>query len=165
MRQLLDILRTEQPAERHPQPHLSDLPKLIEAARRAGAHVDLSVPAGDLQVPPAIAIGAYRIIQESLSNANRHAPGAPITVALNRTGTALQLNITNSAPPTGPTATDGAQQQTATLPPGPAQPGTRGHGLAGMRERATILGGSLTAGPTPDGGFAVSAVLPLNGAP
>jgi signal transduction histidine kinase len=148
MRRLLGVLRSEQPAARAPQPGLPDLPGLIDTARQAGMAVELSpLPAPD-QVPPSAGVCAYRIIQEALSNAGRHAAGAPVTVSVHHDADTVTLRVTN-----GPLAS--------------AKPRTNGHrpghGLAGMRERAELLGGSLSVGPGPDGGFVVSAVLPLSG--
>jgi signal transduction histidine kinase len=149
MRRLLGVLRNDQPTERAPQPGLQDLPELIDSARLAGVAVDLSVPPALDQVPPGAGVCAYRIVQEALSNARRHAPGAPVAVLVDHTADAVTLQVTN-----GPG-----------VPALPRVNGhTPGHGLAGMRERAGLLGGSLSAGPAPDGGFAVSAVLPLSGA-
>jgi signal transduction histidine kinase len=148
MRRLLGVLRSDQPAARAPQPGLPDLPALIDTARKAGMTVELSpLPAPD-QVPPSTGVCAYRIIQEALSNAGRHAAGAPVTVAVQHNGDTMTLQVTNG--------------------PGiPARPGANGHrpghGLAVMRERAELLGGSLSAGPAPGGGFAVSAALPVGG--
>jgi len=146
MRRLLGVLRHDQPADRAPQPELANLPALVETARRAGLTVELSVPAGLHQVPSGVGICAYRIVQESLSNASQHAPGAAVTVSVDRDSGAVVLRVAN-----GPGGSPGplANEQ------GP------GYGLAGMRERVALLGGSLLAGPSPDGGFVVSAVLPL----
>jgi signal transduction histidine kinase len=150
MRSLLGVLRQDEPADRSPQPQLSDLPGLIAAARQAGVPVELSAAGGMDRVPASVAICAYRIVQESLSNAGQHAPGAAVRVALGQDGGTVLLQIVN-----GPAAQQGP------APDGSPHPG---HGLAGMRERVALLGGSLTAGPAPDGGFVVSAVLPLSGA-
>jgi len=153
MRRLLRVLRHErEPAGRAPPPQLTDLPVLIEGARQAGVLVELSAPALD-QVPSGVGVCAYRIVQESLSNAGRHAPGAAVSVSVGHDANAVVLRVAN-----GPA-----------VPVGPAGNGHRpghppGHGLAGMRERVALLGGSLTAGPSPDGGFVVSAVLPLGAA-
>jgi signal transduction histidine kinase len=108
--------------------------------------VALSAPAGLGQVPPGIGLCAYRIVQESLSNASQHAQGAEVTVSVDTAASAVVLRVAN-----GPGK-----------PAGQADAGRRsGHGLTGMRERVSLLGGSLWAGPAPDGGFVVSAVLPL----
>ena len=146
MRRLLGVLRHDQPAGLAPQPQLADLPALVDAARRAGASVELSIPPALDQVPSGVALCAYRIVQESLSNASQHAPGAPVTVSVDHDAGAVLLRVANG--PGGPAGPPGSEH-------GP------GHGLTGMRERVALLGGSLSAGPAPDGGFVVSAVLPL----
>ena len=145
MRRLLGVLRSTGEPERLPQPGLADLPGLIGSARRAGAEVCLSMPAGNRELPAVVGLTAYRIVQESLSNARRHAPGAPITVTVKGEGGWLQVNVEN-----GPALTL----------PAPAAATAGGHGLAGMRERVALLGGKLRAGPRADGGFAVRAELP-----
>jgi signal transduction histidine kinase len=146
MRRLLGVLRHDQPAGLEPQPQLSDLPALVEAAQRAGVSVELSAPAALDQLPSGVALCAYRIVQESLSNASQHAPGATVTVTVDHDAGAVLLRVANG-------------------PGGPAGPSRKergpGHGLTGMRERVALLGGSLSAGPAPDGGFIVSAVLPV----
>ena len=177
MRRLLGVLRHDQPAARAPQPQLSDLPTLIETARQAG--VALSAPPALGQVPSGVGVCAYRIVQESLSNASRHAPGAPVTVSVDHAASAVLLRVANGpAGTSGTTAddsTDAASQTdadgTAAASRTDAASGTSqtaaasghgpGQGLAGMRERVALLGGALTAGPSPDGGFIVSAVIPL----
>ena len=149
MRRLLGVLRDDRPAALAPQPQLADLPALVDAARRAGVSVELSVPPALGHVPSGVGVCAYRIIQESLSNASQHAPGAPITVSVDHDDGAVVLRVANG--PGGPP--DGSAP--------PANEHRPGHGLTGMRERVSLLGGSLSAGPAPDGGFVVSAVLPL----
>ena len=153
MRKLLGLLRHDHPGQPSltPQPQLDDLPALIGTARQAGMGVQLSQLTAPGQIPPPVGVCAYRIVQESLSNASRHAPGAPVTVTIGHDNTTdtVTLRVTNG-PPTPP----------APPAPPPARDG-HGHGLAGMRERVALLGGSLSAGPSADGGFIVSAVLPL----
>jgi signal transduction histidine kinase len=143
MRRLLGVLRHDQPAALAPQPRLADLPALVDAARRAGVTVELSVPPVLDQVPSGVGVCAYRIVQESLSNASQHAPGAAVTVSVDHDCGTVLLRVAN-----GPGGL-------ATGEHGP------GHGLTGMRERVALLGGTLTAGPAADGGFVVAAVLPL----
>jgi signal transduction histidine kinase len=104
----------------------------------------LSVSAALDHVPPGVGLCAYRIVQESLSNVSQHAPGAAVTVSVGHDSGAVRLRVANV--PGGPGGSCGN---------GP------GHGLTGMRERVALLGGSLSAGPSPDGGFVVSALLPL----
>jgi signal transduction histidine kinase len=148
MRRLLSVLRSDQPAAHAPQPGLADLPGLIGAARQAGMTVELSVPPALDQVPPTAGVCAYRVVQEALSNAGRHAEGAQVAVSVGCDADTVTLQVTN-----GPG-----------VPAGPRADGHRpGHGLTGMRERVQLLGGSLSAGPAPGGGFVVSAVLPLGG--
>jgi signal transduction histidine kinase len=146
MRRLLGVLRHDQPTKLAPQSQLADLPALVDATRRAGVSVELSLPPALDQVPSGVGVCAYRIVQESLSNASQHAPGAAVTVSVGHDFGAFLLRVANG-------------------PGGPAGPPRNergpGHGLTGMRERVALLGGSLSAGPAPDGGFVVSAVLPL----
>jgi signal transduction histidine kinase len=146
MRRLLGVLRQDQPAALAPQPRLAELPELVAATRRAGMPVELTVAAGLGEVPAGVGLCAYRIVQESLSNASQHAPGAAVTVTVGQADGAVRLRVAN-----------GRGQ-----PPGPGDGEHRpGHGLIGMRERVALLGGSLSAGPAPGGGFVVSAVLPV----
>ena len=146
MRRLLGVLRHDQPAALAPQPQLTDLPALVDAARRSGVSVELSLPPALGQVPAGVGVRAYRIVQESLSNASQHAPGAPIAVSVTHDPGVILLRVANG--PAGHPRPAGNE-------PRP------GHGLTGMYERVALLGGSLSAGPVPDGGFVVSAVLPL----
>jgi signal transduction histidine kinase len=146
MRRLLGVLRHDQPAALAPQPQLADLPALIDATRRAGVSVELSLPPAPGQVPAGVGVCAYRIVQESLSNAGQHAPGAPITVSVVHDSGVILLRVANG--PGGHPGPSGNEHRP-------------GHGLTGMHERVALLGGSLSAGPEPDGGFVVSAVLPL----
>ena len=146
MRRLLGVLRYDQPAALAPQPQLSDLPALVDAARCAGVSVELAVPRAMSDVPSGVAVCAYRIVQESLSNASQHAPGAAVSVSVGHEAGVVRLRVAN-----GPGGAAG---------PSPSEPGS-GHGLTGMRERVALLGGSLSAGPSAGGGFVVSAVLPL----
>jgi signal transduction histidine kinase len=150
MRRLLGVLRHDQPAALAPQPQLADLPALVDAARRAGMPVELSAPPALGRVPPGVGVCAYRIVQESLSNASQHAPGAAVTVSVGQEPGAVLLRVANG--PGGPAGPSGDEH-------GP------GHGLTGMRERVALLGGSLSAGPAPDGGFVISAVLPVGETP
>ena len=159
MRRLLGVLRHDEPADLAPQPELGDLPALVDAARRAGVPVELSVPPALDRVPAGVGVCAYRIVQESLSNASQHAPGAAVTVSVGHSRGAVLLRVANG--PGGGTAN--GRGGPASPPVAEDGPGGPGHGLTGMRERVALLGGSLSAGPSPDGGFVVSAVLPLGG--
>ncbi|MFF0768188.1 sensor histidine kinase [Nonomuraea wenchangensis] len=144
LRQVLGVLRDQDGrTETTPQPGLDRVDELVANARSAGLAV-LVKRSGPLEgLGPAVELSAYRIVQESLSNAMRHAPGAAVGVELVREGDELRLRVANSRG-----AGDGG-------PPG------AGQGLVGMRERASLLGGTLAAGPTPSGGFEVAATLPI----
>ena len=160
MRRLLGVLRSEEPAARAPQPQLTDVPDLVASARRAGVAVALTGPASWGTVPAGVGVCAYRIVQESLSNASRHAPGAPVTVTVGHDPHAVSLHVSNGPGQLGTVRTavpgnPGRRAETAKA----AEPA--GHGLAGMRERVALLGGTFTAGPAPGGGFMVSAILPF----
>ncbi|WP_297343121.1 histidine kinase [Amnibacterium sp.] len=151
MRGLLAVLRGgEEAAPRAPQPDLADVAELVAEAERAGMRLRFDpLPAIDSAlVADVTGLVAYRIVQEALSNAIRHAPGASVHVSGHRDGDVLRLEIENTAAPA------------AVAPVSPTGP-EHGHGLVGMRERATSVGGTVEVGPTPDGGFRIRAVLPL----
>ena len=142
MRRLLGLLG-DGSAPRDPQPGLARLDELIGGARAAGLEVATAVEGAGRPLPPAVDLSAYRIVQEALTNAMKHAGRCRATVTLRFRADALELEV----------ADDGAG------PPPDAIAG--GRGLAGMRERAAVLGGELTAGPGADGrGFRVQARLP-----
>jgi len=142
MRHLLDVLR-EGDAGYAPQPGIDRLEELVAEAREAGLLVALDVR-GDAPVPDGTSLAVYRLVQESLTNVRKHAPGAAARVEVSVEDTRVRVLVED----------DGA----GTSPPEPA-PGT-GHGLPGMRERVRVYGGSLDAGPGPDGGWTVRAELP-----
>ena len=147
MRRMLGVLRTEdQSAELAPQQGIADVPALVDSIRRAGVEVGLVLEGGEAAAvaTPAVQIAAFRIVQEALSNAVRHAPGARIAVRLHADADSIRIRVHNAAPPVVPERHGG------------------GYGLRGMRERAEILGGSLSAGPSSDGGWDVDATLPLD---
>jgi signal transduction histidine kinase len=144
MRRLLGVLRedTDVP-DRHPQPGLQQLNELLDNARdTSGACARLIVSGSPVPLDPGVELAAYRIIQEALTNARRHAAGAAVDVELRYGADALHLRIRDNGP--GRT----------TAPAG-------GHGLPGMRERATAVGGHLRTGPSVVGGFLVEATLPV----
>jgi signal transduction histidine kinase len=155
MRRLLGVLREDanqaEPdlpgpparpaAERQPQPGLPQLGELIDEARAAsGTVVRLIVSGPVTRLDPGVELAAYRIVQEALTNARRHAAGAAVDVELRYAGDALRLRIRDNGP-------------------GLADRHT-GHGLLGMRERAAAVGGSLQTGEAPGGGFRIEAELP-----
>jgi len=149
MRQLLAVLRDEgADAELAPVPDLSRLTELVESAQRAGVPVELDEAEAvrGAEFPESVALAAYRIVQESLSNVIRHAPGARTKICLDLDGLDLVVSVLN----------EGAVH--------PAQPmEAAGHGLLGMRERVRLVGGSLATGPRDEGGYRVAARLPIGG--
>ncbi|GLW66713.1 two-component sensor histidine kinase [Actinomadura rubrobrunea] len=148
MRRILGVLRSEDGVETAPQPGLDRLDALMRSARGAGLTVNSSVTGDLAAVPQGVALSAYRILQEALSNVMRHAPGAVVDVELIQQEGILLISVINGPPAPG-------HRPSSLSPPG------EGHGLVGMRERAAMLGGGVTAKPTPEGGFAVTATLPL----
>ncbi|MGY1827276.1 MULTISPECIES: sensor histidine kinase [unclassified Blastococcus] len=149
MRHLLDVLR-EGEAVYVPQPGIERLPDLVDEARGAGLDVALDV-AVDQPVPDGPSLAVYRIVQESLTNVLRHAPGARTAVAVARRGDTVTVTVRDSG------------RRAGAAGPELAPEGLRGggHGLPGMRERVRVYGGSLAVGPEPDGGWSVRAVLPV----
>ncbi|MFD7747838.1 sensor histidine kinase [Streptomyces sp. NPDC059698] len=147
MRRLLSVLRSDgTEGDRAPQPGLGRLQQLVEATVRAGLPVTLSLAAELGEVPPAVDLSAYRIVQEALANVVRHAPGARTQVSVRASRGHLNVLVVNSPAP---------------KPTAPLESAGTGHGLVGMRERVRLTGGSLDTGPLPDGGFRVAARMPL----
>ncbi|KJY22612.1 ATP-binding protein, partial [Streptomyces katrae] len=136
-----------------PQPGVARIQQLVEATVRAGQPVELSLASGVAEAAradPAVDLSAYRIVQEALANVVRHAPGARTRVSVTHSaeeGVVLVL-VVNGPAPEEAEALEGAGAGT-------------GHGLVGMRERVRLTGGTLDAGPLPEGGFRVAARLPL----
>ncbi|MFF9189267.1 sensor histidine kinase [Streptomyces rochei] len=141
VRQVLDTLRAPGDAPRTPAPGLGRLPELVEQAASAGLTVE--VEGEPPALPPGTDLAAFRIVQEALTNVVRHSGSRHARVGLAREGGALRLRVDDDGPATG------------------AEAGGSGNGLAGMRERAAALGGTIEAGPRPDGGFRVLALLPI----
>ncbi|MFD4525686.1 sensor histidine kinase [Streptomyces sp. NPDC058470] len=141
VRQVLDTLRAPGEAPRAPAPGLDRLPELVEQAAGAGLTVELQGAAPKLS--PGTDLAAFRIVQEALTNVVRHSGSRHARVLVERAESALRLRIDDDGPATG------------------ADAGGSGNGLAGMRERAAALGGTIEAGPREHGGFRVMAVLPL----
>jgi signal transduction histidine kinase len=144
LRGLLGVLREDGMAQQlAPQPGLDDIAELVQAAQRSGVRVTYRRSGHPSQpVPDAIGLAAYRIAQEAMSNAIRHAPGSEISVACHCGESWLTLTVVNTA--------SGI----------PTPSGEHGHGLVGMRERAAAAGGTVDIGPTGGGGYAVTARLP-----
>ena len=153
LRRVLGVLRSETP-DTTPQPGLGDLDGLLESARSAGVTVTAGITGTPRPLPDGVDLSAYRIVQEALSNAMRHAPGAAVEVKLYYGDAALVVEVRNECPP---------GYRTAETQDGAGEGG--GHGIIGMRERATMLGGHLQAGPTEKGEFLVTAALPLDNEP
>jgi signal transduction histidine kinase len=148
MRRLLGVLRPpeEQPATSPPQPQpgLAALDELLDQVRAAGLPVTLTLSGDPVPLPDAVDLSAYRIVQEALTNALKHAGPAHATVRLHYGQDRVDVTV----------ADDGHGA--------PASVPGSGHGLTGMRERATLLGGALQAGPQPGGGFRVHVSLPIS---
>jgi len=146
MRRLLGVLREDTAAnrvDRVPQPGLAELPGLIDDARevsQAGAR--LIVSGWPAPLDSGVELAVYRIVQEALTNARRHAPGAAVDVELRFDDSTLWLRIRDNGPGPAPDEL------------------SAGNGLRGMAERATAVGGSLRAGGAVSGGFLIEATLP-----
>jgi signal transduction histidine kinase len=144
-RRLLGVLRdADDDTGLAPQPGIGQLSALADSLRAAGLPVSLELRGAHEAVPAAVAVSAYRIVQEALTNVLKHAGPAQAHVTVSVTGEAVTIEVTDNG--------------VACLPDGTP---TSGHGLTGMRERAAVFGGRVAAGPRPGGGFAVRAQLPL----
>jgi signal transduction histidine kinase len=145
MRRLLGVLRNED-AERSlaPQPGIDELDQLVGSAATAGMDVGLAVSGAPRRLPAGLALTVYRIVQEALTNASRHAAGAPVGISLRYEPDTVDIAVVDRGRAGSPTEP---------VPSG-------GRGLLGMRERVAAFAGTLEAGPDPDGGFAVHARLP-----
>jgi signal transduction histidine kinase len=153
LRAILNVLRQADEADSTvPAPGLAQVDELITSARSAGLATTLAVTGNRRPLLPEVDLAAYRIVQESLTNVIRHAGPAAATVSIGYTGTELKIEVADTG--RGVTGTGNADTGNA-----------GGHGLAGMRERAASVGGSVEAGPGRGGGFLVAARLPLGGPP
>ncbi|MET7397491.1 histidine kinase [Dactylosporangium sp. NPDC005572] len=143
LRQVIGLLTVDDDGlDLAPQPSLAGLPALVDRVRSAGVAVTLDVSPVD-GLPPGVDLAAYRVVQEALTNVMRHAAGASAAVSVTvAAGGALRVEVTDTGGV--PTGARGS-----------------GRGLAGLRERLAVYGGTLTAGPRPTGGFRVLAELPL----
>ncbi|MEV4038400.1 sensor histidine kinase [Streptomyces umbrinus] len=151
-----DTGRPDSPADGlEPQPGLGHLDALIERVRAAGTPVAIAVSLPPEPLPPGVDLAAYRVVQEALTNTIKHAPGAEASVTIGHTDDCLEIEVTDTgaaydAPSTGANGTGtGAAAVTG-----------NGRGLIGLRERLTVYGGELTAGPTLAGGYRIRARVP-----
>jgi signal transduction histidine kinase len=143
MRRLLGLLRADdEPAAHAPQPTVAELDRLVSQVREAGLPVELEIQGEPGSLPPGVAVSAYRIIQEALTNVLKHAGPASARVVVRYTANELALEV----------ADDGTGAREAC---------DAGHGLVGMRERVALYGGDFDAGSRSGGGFVVRARLPL----
>jgi signal transduction histidine kinase len=147
MRHLLGLLRDEnEPAMAAPLPGMNSHAELIDQARGGGLSVTVDVDGEPRALPAGIDVAAYRILQEALTNARKHAPGAQVAVRIRYGTHHFEIDVRDHGAGTGaPRIIEGG-----------------GYGLIGMRERVALYRGELDAGPQPDGGFRVHARLPLN---
>jgi signal transduction histidine kinase len=144
MRRLLGLLRPDQDGVGEPTPSLRRAERLVGEMQTAGLSVRLSVR-GDLDsLSAGVDLAAYRILQEALTNALRHAPHTNVEASVRCTDDGLEIAVIND----GDTTPQGASEHV-------------GHGLLGMRERVALYGGELVTGPRDGGGFAVHARIPL----
>ena len=181
MRRMLTLLRTGGPTGLAPRPGTARLEDLVAEAREAGLPVSLSV-SGALDLPAGLDLTVYRLVQEALTNARRHAgPASRVDVRVTRTQDRLEVEVLDDgagavgpdpdgapgpASEPGPAGrapeSSGPADDPAGSPDGsPGPPGPPGHGLVGMRERVASHGGTLETGPRSSGGFRVRAVLPI----
>jgi signal transduction histidine kinase len=144
MRRVLGVLREDAGGggERAPQPGLAQLEHLIEEARLAGSPVRFSLSGRVTPLPPSVDLSAYRIVQEALTNARRHAPGARVDVEMRYERSLLHIRVTDDGP-------------------GPSTDASDGHGLRGIRERVAMVGGTVRTGASAARGYFVEAELPV----
>jgi signal transduction histidine kinase len=147
LRRLLDVLRVDHGGARAPQPGLAALDELVERARGAGLRVEVAVGGEVRDLPPGPDLCAYRVAQESLTNVLKHAGPASARIDLDYGERTFTLRVSD----------DGVGGDLDRVPPA-------SHGIRGMRERAELYGGVLTAGPLPGGGFGVVLRLPVGAA-
>jgi signal transduction histidine kinase len=148
MRRVLGVLREDAGGggERAPQPGLADLEELINDARASGSGVRISLSGRVVPLAQGVDLSAYRIVQEALTNARRHAPGATVEVEMRFEPSTLHIRVSDDGP-------------------GPSSGSPNGHGLQGIRERVVMVGGTVRTGAGQGGGFVVEADLPIEAAP
>jgi signal transduction histidine kinase len=147
MRRVVSVLRPRRGGELTPQPGIDDIPAMVEQMESAGLQIDLRIEGESRGVPAALELSAYRILQEALTNTLKHAGPVGTEVVVRFGPRAIELECLDEGSNSGPAPTGAAV--------------ANGHGLIGMRERATLLGGEVTAGPRDGGGYKVHARLPL----
>ena len=141
LRATLAVVRSTEPdAPRAPAPGVSRLPELIQRIRDSGVAAELAITGEPRELSPAVELAGYRVVQESLTNALRHSDARIATVLLDYRDHVLVITVSNPAQG--------------------VRPSSEGTGIAGMRQRVTLLGGEFAAGPTPEGAFEVCARLP-----
>lgn len=150
LHRLLGFLRREEEDRLAPQPSMRRLPALVDQMRAAGLPVELTVEGAARPLPPGVDLSAYRIVQEALINALKHAGPATAAVTVRYGDQALDIDVRDDGAAASPAAS-------------PAGENGAGAGLIGMRERVGLLGGRLRVGRRPGAGFAVHAHLPLGG--
>ncbi|MEU4115124.1 histidine kinase [Kitasatospora sp. NPDC028055] len=144
LREILGVLRMDDERPQEPD-SLAGLPRLVDQSRAAGMAVTLTVSGSRQEFTGEAEQTAYRVVQEGLTNAHKHAGGAQVSVLLAYAPNGVRVSVVNACP--------GGERGAAQLPSG-------GNGLVGMRERVIALGGTFSSGPEADGGFRVEAVLP-----
>ena len=157
MRSLLGLLRTDEATAYAPVPTLNDVPALVEQSRRAGLPVTFTGITGTMTrtLPQGAELAAYRTVQEALTNALKHSPGAATTITIHWGKDGLQLRVQNDpVSAVSPASTSASNQRTTSPVPG------SGNGLRGMSERIALYHGALTYGLQPDGSWLVEAALP-----
>jgi signal transduction histidine kinase len=146
MRRLLNAMRHDgEEVELMPHPGLDNLDSLVDDVRAAGLPVRLQISGEPVALPPGLDLSAYRILQEGLTNALKHARASQAEVEVHYSATELRLEVRDDGPG------------------GPSTDAGVGHGLVGIRERVRIFGGGMTAGTSLSGGFVLRAQLPLDG--
>jgi signal transduction histidine kinase len=149
LRGLVGVLREIPDGPPTPAPSLARVSELLDEVRAAGLPVELQVHGEPRELPQALDVSAYRVLQEGLSNVLRHAGRVPTAVSLRHDPAALVVQVEDRGP-SGP-----APERVV---------GAGGHGLLGIRERVALFGGVVEAGPRPEGGFRLSARFPLQDA-
>jgi signal transduction histidine kinase len=143
MRRMVGVLRRPEEAPAlAPQPSLEHLDKLVEQAREAGLPVDVQIEGDPVQLPAGVDLTAYRLVQEGLTNALKHAQAKQAQVLIRYGDGDIEVTVSDNGEGGG--STDGG-----------------GHGLVGMHERVSVYGGELEAGPRPEGGYRLRARLPV----